>query len=257
MNPVWKSIAAAAPTLGDLKQLSFERQILLFLDRLQAMYPQMAGTGGLIWGNLRIEQYGLALGYEPSEAPHVIEYLLGRPWNELIHRGYLVQNGSNSYRISEEGVEALTGLNGPLISRAAINALDLLHPELKPAARDFREGHFKDAVRDAFRVYENRLNAMRDSSTDASVHGKSGASLAHALVKSTGYKFPFPNLAPTDPSALGAYKEALRSLYAGTLGFIRNAYDHESHNLPDLDERAALELLFFASYLLRMLNLSL
>jgi hypothetical protein len=256
MNSAWKSIAAAAPTFEDLKKLSFERQILLLLDRLQALYPQMAGSGGLIWENLRMKEYGLALGYEPGDVMRVIDYLMGRPWNELINRGYLVQHGSNSYRISEEGVEALSGLNGPLISRAALNALDLLHPELKPAARHYREGNFKDAGRDAFRLYENRLNAMRDSSSDASVHGKSGTTLAHALVKSADYKFPFPGLAPTDPTARGAYKEALRGLYAGALGFIRNAYDHESHNLPDLDERSALELLFFASYLLRMLDLS-
>jgi hypothetical protein len=255
-NPAWKSIADAAPTLDDLKKLSFERQILLLLARLQVMYSQMASTGGLIWDNLRMPAYALALGYDPGEAGRVTEYLLGRPWNELISRGHLVQNGSNSYRISEEGELALASLNGPLLSRAALEAVTLLSPDLAEAERDFREGRFTDAVRDAFRIFENRLNTMRDSSADPTVHGRSGAKLAHALVKSSYYKFPFPGLGSHDPTRQEAYREALRNLYAGALGLVRNAYDHEAHNLPELDERAALELLFFASYLLRLLDLS-
>jgi Protein of unknown function (Hypoth_ymh) len=255
-NPVWKSIADAAPTLEDLKKLSFERQILLLLARLNVLYPQMAGTGGLHWGNLKLDGYDLAIGYEPNEKKGMIEYLLGRPWMELIQRGYLVQVSPEFYRISEDGIVALNDTKMPLISRAALEAVKLLHSDLGEAERDFREGRFDDAVRDAFRIYENRLNAMRDVSSDPSVHGRSGAKLAHALVKSAGFRFPFPGLAPTDPSALEGYKEALRNTFAGALGLVRNAYDHEAHNLPALDERSALELLFFASYLLRLLDLS-
>lgn len=249
-------MADAAPTLSDLKKLSFERQILVLLNRLKALYPQMASSGGLIWENLRMPAYGLALGYEPGEMAAVTDYVLGRLWNELIHRGYLVQNGSNSYRIAEEGDAALAGLNGPLLSGAALGAVTLLHADLGEAERDFREGRFTDAVRDAFRIFENRLNTMRDSCSDPHVLGRSGTALAHALVKSSSFKFPFPNLAPGDAKRQEAFREALRSMYAGALGLIRNAYDHEAHNLPVLDERATLELLFFASYLLRLLDLS-
>jgi hypothetical protein len=53
-------MADAAPTLNDLKKLSFERQTLLLLARLSAMYPQMASSGGLIWDNLRMPAYALA-----------------------------------------------------------------------------------------------------------------------------------------------------------------------------------------------------
>lgn len=256
-NPAWNSIADTAPTLEGLKKLSFERQILVLLARLHVMYPQMASTGGLIWENLRMPAYALALGFEdPREAARVTDYMMGRPWTELIHRGYLVQNGSNSYRISEEGEVALASLNGPLLSRGALEAITLLHPDLAEAERDFREGRFTDAVRDAFRIFENRLNTMRDASSDPSVHGKSGAKLAHALVKSAAYKFPYPGLSPNDTTRQEAYREALRNLYAGALGLIRNAYDHEAYNLPQLDECSALELLYFASYLLRLLDLS-
>ena len=255
-NPIWKSIADAAPTLEDLKKLSLERQIVLLLARLNVLYPQMAGTGGLHRENLKLDGYDLTVGYEPREKRGVTEYLLGRPWMELIHRGYLLESSQDFYRISEDGIAVLTNTAVTLISRSALEAVTLLHPDLAEAERDFREGRFEDAVRDAFRIYENRLNAMRDASSDATVHGKSGAKLAHALVKSAAFHFPFPGLAPTDPSALEGYKEALRNLFSGALGFIRNAYDHEAHNLPALEERSALELLFFASYLLRLLDLS-
>lgn len=255
-NPAWKSIADAAPTLNNLKTLSFERQVTLLLARLNVLYPQMANTGGLHRENLKLDGYDLAIGFDLSEKTAVAEYLLGRPWIELIHRGYLLETSPNFYRISDDGVAALNNTTLRLISRAALEAVMLLHPDLADAQRDFREGRFEDAVRDAFRIYENRLNIMRDASSDTTLHGKSGAKLAHALVKSTTFRFPFPSIAPTDPSALEGYKEALRNLYSGALGFIRNAYNHEAHNLPPLEERSALELLFFASFLLRLLDLS-
>jgi hypothetical protein len=254
MNPVWKSIADAAPTLADLEKLSLERQIMLFLARLQVIYPQTASAGGLHKGNLRMSLGDIAIGYSPEESSGVVEYLLARPWTELINRGYLIEGGPGFYGVSEEGADALKNAHLPLISRAALGAVTLLHPALAEAERDFREGKFEDAVRDAFRIYENSLNAIRDSSSDQTLHGKSGTKLAHALVKSPTFQFPFPRLSPTDPTAVEGYKEALRNMMSGALGFVRNAYDHEPYNLPELDERAALELLFFASYLLRLID---
>jgi hypothetical protein len=164
-NPAWKSIADAAPTLDDLKQLSFERQVMLLLARLNVLYSQMANTGGLHRENLKLDGYDLAIGYGPSDKKAVIEYLLGRPWMELVHRGYLLETSPNFYRVSEDGVAVLNNTTIRLISRSALEAVKLLHPDLAEAERDFREGRFEDAVRDAFRVYENRINAMRDASS--------------------------------------------------------------------------------------------
>jgi hypothetical protein len=253
-NPAWKSTAEAAPTLADLKKLSFERQIMLLLAQLNHVYSYTASAGGLNRGNLKNTASDIAGGYAREEHRPVVDYLLGRPWAELIHRGYLVEDGPDFYRISEEGKAALNNTTFSLISRPALGAVTLLHPDLAESERDFREGKFEDAVRDAFRIYENQLNAIRDASTDLSLHGKSGTTLPHALVKSPTFRFPFPGLAPTDPRGLEAYKESLRSILSGALGFVRNAYDHEPYNLPKLDERSALELLFFASYLLRLID---
>ena len=46
------------------------------------------------------------------------------------------------------------------------------------------------------------------------------------------------------------------SMMGGALGWIRNPYEHEKHTLPDPTASEALELLFVASYLMRMLELS-
>jgi hypothetical protein len=48
--------------------------------------------------------------------------------------------------------------------------------------------------------------------------------------------------------------ESLRNIPSGALGFVRNAYHHEPYNLLQLDERSTLKLLFFASYLLRLID---
>jgi hypothetical protein len=252
-NPACKSIADSAPSLADLKKLPFDRQVMLLLARLDVM-PKSGGD--LNRQNLKLTPGDLAIGYSPQEQLAVVDYLLGRPWVELINRGYLVEGGKDFYHVSEEGKAALSNTRCPPVSRAALEAVTLIHHDLAEAERDFREGKFKDAVRDAFRIFENRLNAIRDASRDPALHGKSGTALPHAFVKSSIFKFPFPKLSPTSSTALEAYKESLRNLLSGAIGFVRNAYDHEPYNLPDLDERSALELLFFASYLLRLIDLS-
>jgi len=95
------------------------------------MYPQMANTGGLIWENLRMPAYMRWRWAMTMRAKYTRDGIHdGSPWTELINRGYLVQNGSNSYRISEEGEAALASLNGPLLSRASLEAVTLLHPGL-------------------------------------------------------------------------------------------------------------------------------
>jgi hypothetical protein len=54
-----------------------------------------------------------------------------------------------------------------------------------------------------------------------------------------------------------AYEASLVGIFGGAVGWIRNAYSHEKHNLPELESKEALELLFVARYLLQMLDYSL
>jgi hypothetical protein len=251
-NPNWKSIADVASTLTDLKKLPIQRQAFLLLARLSAMGQPRDGFNK--W-NLGLRPGELAIGYSPQEHAGVVAHLLGRPWQELVNQAHLFEGAEGFYHISEEGRTALASEDLAKISRDAHGAIRLLHPDLKGAERGFREGRFEDAVRDAFRIYENRLNAIRDKSSDPALIGKTGVPLAFAFVKSSSvFRFPFPGLAPANPRALEAFKDALSNLLAGALGFVRNAYDHEPYNLPTLDERSTLELLYFASYLLRLID---
>ena len=60
---VSSALAEVAPTLGDLKRLSIERQARLLLARLAVLYPQVQSSGGLHKGNFSLpdDPYGLAL----------------------------------------------------------------------------------------------------------------------------------------------------------------------------------------------------
>ena len=252
-----KTITEVAPTLADLKKLSLEQQSLLLLARFETIWPQTRSAGGLNKHNLLMQgdPYGLGAGYDSGENLAVRRYLLGAPWTELVNRGYLVDPaGHGFYEVSDEGQEALKGMSTQRPSRSALNAVDLLDPSLHSAQQDFRSGKFKEAVAAAFRRVENRLNEVRDASSNGALAGKNGVGLPYALYDSGVLKLPFPDLGAGDPRKREAYAKSLSNLMSGAIGFIRNAFDHEPHNLPNPDERSALELLFFASYLLRMVG---
>jgi len=253
------TIAEVAPTLADLKKLTLEVQSRLLLAQLDAIYPQERGAGGLNKHNLLMQgdPSGLARGYSEPENSGIRQHLLGAPWTELVNRGYLVDpRGQGWFFISDEGKEALKGTTHVMLSRGALGAVELLCPELRRSQQDFREGRFKSAVLTAFQRVENRLNEIRDASSNRAVAGKTGVNLPHALFDSALLKLPFPNLGAGDSKRQGAYTQSLRNILSGAIGFVRSAFDHEPHNLPDLDERSALELLFFASYLLRTVEAS-
>ena len=56
--------------------------------------------------------------------------------------------------------------------------------------------------------------------------------------------------------SVDSYEKGLIGILSGALGWIRNPYTHQKHELPELTPSEALELLFLASYLVRMLDLS-
>jgi Protein of unknown function (Hypoth_ymh) len=113
-----------------------------------------------------------------------------------------------------------------------------------------------NAVAAAFKRVENRLNEVRDRSKPLSNGSASGVSLPHELFRSGDLQFPFPQLAANNAKGQEAYAGQLRNLLSSGIGWFRNAFDHEPHNLPDLDEAETLEHLFVASYMLRILDKS-
>ena len=130
-------------------------------------------------------------------------------------------------------------------------ALPLLHADFRGYSRYFYENKLKEAVAAAFERYENRLNEIRDASSSAAAKAEAGRALVYKLFADKVLVRPYPKLG-SDPAA----EQGLTGLLSGSLWWIRNPYEHEKHNLPDLTPSEALELLFVECYLMRMLELS-
>ena len=62
-NPIWKSIADAAPTLEDLKKLSLERQIVLLLARPFTVGDRVRVRSGALGGIFEATVLGMSLTY--------------------------------------------------------------------------------------------------------------------------------------------------------------------------------------------------
>jgi Protein of unknown function (Hypoth_ymh) len=248
-------ISDYAPTLADLQKLSPERQSQLFLARLTVLYKWNPNNCPINKNNLRLRAgFGLTQGYTEEEASGVCDLLLAKPWNELVMRSWIVDlSGGGCFSISPEGMAVVENQHFLALSRDALGAIELLHPDLEGVKRQFREGDFKPAVAAAALVFENRLNRIRDTSGNANVANSSGTKLVRDLYRFKILSFPFPTLPVAWQS--GA-EDGLKSVLSGALELVRNPYVHMPESLPDLDERSCLELLFVLSFLLRMIDLS-
>jgi hypothetical protein len=140
-------------------------------------------------------------------------------------------------------------------NRHVIAALRLLHPAFRDYGHYFREGKLPEAIAAAFERYENRLNEIRDGSKNVQVMAASGHPLVYKLFEAKILKEPHPALG-SNPTAKAAYEKGLTGIMSGGVSWLRNARTHEKHNLPAPTPTEALELLFVASYLMRMLDLA-
>jgi hypothetical protein len=136
----------------------------------------------------------------------------------------------------------------------ASSAFQLLYPDFRDYIHYFNEDKLKEAVAAAFERYENRLNEIRDNSRKATVKNAAGRDLVYQLFTHKVLKRPYKKIG-RNATAKVAYEQGLTGILAGGVSWIRNAYTHEKHKLPDINEAEALELLFVASYLMRMLDL--
>jgi Protein of unknown function (Hypoth_ymh) len=248
-------ISDYAPTLAALQKLSLQRQSQLFLARLAVLYKWNPNNCPINKNNLRLRPgHGLTQGYTDEEALGVCDLLLAKPWNELVMRSWIVDvSGGGCYSISPEGMAVVQNQHFVVLSRDAVGAVELLHEDLEGVKRQFREGDFKPAVAAAALLLENRLNRIRDTSGDANVASSAGTKLVRDLYRFKILKFPFPTLPVAwQPGA----EDGLKSVVSGALELVRNPYVHMPDSLPDLDEKSCLELLFFISFLMRMIDLS-
>jgi hypothetical protein len=248
-------MADEVPTLKDLKALPISKQAQLLLRRLATQYPRTELSVGKMNLAMRVHASELANGFPESEVMSVKDLLLGAPWTRLESDGFIRDNGQGFFHVTPEGYEAAKESESVFVDRDAIEVLRLLHPDFQGYAHYFHEGKLQEAIAAAFERYENRLNEIRDGSNNAQVMASSGHALVYKLFEAKILKEPYPNLGNSSNSK-AAYEKGLTGMMSGAISWIRNARTHEKHNLPKPTSREAIELLFVASYLMRMLELA-
>jgi hypothetical protein len=104
----WKlpSISSVARTLSDFKSLSVEGQSCLLLRRLATLYTTESQT--FHKGNMRHPQaMDIAFGFPENEKVSAMDFLLARPWQELLNAGQITdKQGNGFFSITQDGYRA-------------------------------------------------------------------------------------------------------------------------------------------------------
>ena len=246
-----------------MKALPLETQAILLLYRLRKLYwdhkaqPQKFFKGNFLCRSASmLDPESLATNFPEGQIAVVIDHLLGAPWLYLEQRFYITNRaGDGWFEITQQGFERTNDdVNAASPDQNVLDALPLLHQDLRDYGHYFREHKLKDAVAAAFRRVENRLNEIRDSSGNSALCAYSGSVLPRKLLDCEVLKFPYPDLASGNKSSHDAYITELKNLLSSGIGWFRNSFQHEPHNLPDFSQAETLEHLFVASYLLHLID---
>lgn len=236
------------PSYKELEHLSIPKQAQILL-RSASRFAQI---GSFNTYNLGMAPWQLASDFPEGEREAVTELLLGAPLRFLENQGFTRHKEHSNYAITPKGHEALRNPGPSFFAvQEIMDALPLLHPDFHGYAHFFYDNQLKEAVAAAFERYENRLNEIRSDSVSPTVRAASGHPLVYRLFAEGELVRPYPNIGAKD-----SYEKGLTGILSGALEWIRNPYTHQKHELPDLTPGEALELLFVASYVLRMLELS-
>lgn len=195
--------------------------------------------------------WGLASDFPEGQRQAVTELLLGAPLKFLENQGLIRFKEHSNYVITPSGHKAVQDPAPSFFAVQEIMAALPLHPDFHGYAHFFYDNMLKEAVAAAFERYENRLNEIRSGSSSPTVRAASGHPLVYRLFAEGELVRPYPALGAKD-----SYEKGLTGILSGALEWIRNPHTHQKHELPDLTPSEALELLFVASYLMRMLELS-
>jgi len=236
------------PSYKELEHLSIPKQAQLLL-RSASRFAQI---GSFNTYNLGMAPWQLASDFPEGEREAVTELLLAAPLKFLESQGLIRFKEHSNYAITPKGREALQNPAPAFFAvQEIMGALPLLHEDFQDYAHYFYENKLKEAVAAAFERYENRLNEIRSGSISPTVRAASGHALVYRLFAEGELVRPYPALGAKD-----SYEKGLTGILSGALEWIRNPYTHQKHELPDLTPGEVLELLFVASYLMRMLDLS-
>jgi hypothetical protein len=236
------------PSYKELEHLSIPKQAQLLL-RSASRFAQI---GSFNIYNLNTPPWSLASDFPEGQRQAVTELLLGAPLKFLENQGLIRFKEHSNYAITPKGLEAAQNPAPAFFAvQEIMAALPLLHPDFHGYAHFFYDNKLKEAVAAAFERYENRLNEIRSGSISPTVRAASGHPLVYRLFAEGELVRPYPALGAKD-----SYEKGLTGILSGALEWIRNPYTHQKHELSDLTPSEALELLFVASYLMRMIELS-
>ena len=188
-------------------------------------------AGPAAWGGLRNRE---------------VLFAVREAWAWLEGQGLLIPaedvNGMNGWRQLARRASDIATPEG-LANFQAAQSLprQLLHPDLTDRAwLDFLRGDYDNAVYRAMKRVEVRLREA------------SGAGAELLGVKLAGIAFNTENGPLTDRNAEGGEKVAIRNLFSGALGAIKNPQSHRDVNMDEPKEAAAVVM--FASYLLSVID---
>lgn len=232
-------------------------QVLAFLDEADIPLDRLplpenapdvgADPGGFVCGVLvGLDQWG-------SEGRRILRGFMGAwlddrlisgPSDDLraslvekfARRGWYVQDGNLVIGDAAQGKR----ISSPVLRDARLAAL---HPTVtEVAGRLFKDGHRSAAVFEAAKAVHNRVKAMTGLSGD-------GAGLMGVAFKT---EEPRLVLADLDTQTGRDVQAGYRFLFMGSQQAIRNPSAHEPFG--EMDDNEALELLGFASHLMRKLD---
>ncbi len=138
------------------------------------------------------------------------------------------------------------GLAPNVTSSSGLGVWELLHPKVCEVSKELFEGrHYKQAAQEALTAVDERVGTMLAHTSAAKKIGKD------RMFAAFGDDPQLIRLFPADAADASMMQEGYKFIFAGMMLAMRNPKSHRNFPIEELD---AIEMLFFASRLLRKLD---